>query len=51
MLGMLPATAGALHLGGRLYSPRTGIRVGYVSEERGLYRKERVLDSCATSAG
>lgn len=44
LLGIYHATAGTLHIGGRPFSPDNGVRLGYLPEERGLYKKEGVLD-------
>ena len=43
LLGIYQPTAGTLHLGGRTFEPRDGARLGYLPEERGLYKKESVL--------
>ncbi len=44
LLGIYQPTAGTLHIGGRPFAPRDGSRLGYLPEERGLYKKEAVLD-------
>ena len=44
LLGIYRATAGTLHIDGRPFSPDNGVRLGYLPEERGLYKKEPVLD-------
>src|SRR4051812_5378723 len=44
LLGIYQPTAGTLHIGGRPFSPQVGARLGYLPEERGLYKKESVLD-------
>ena len=44
LLGIYVATAGTLLVDGRPFTPRRGARLGYLPEERGLYKKERVLD-------
>src|SRR6478609_55722 len=44
LLGIYKPTAGTLHIGGKPFSPRDGARLGYLPEERGLYKKESVLD-------
>ncbi|UYY83734.1 ATP-binding cassette domain-containing protein (plasmid) [Arthrobacter sp. YA7-1] len=44
LLGIYQPTAGTLHIGGKSFEPRDGIRLGYLPEERGLYKKEQVLD-------
>jgi len=43
LLGLLPATAGSLTIKGEPYRPGR-IRVGYLPEERGLYKRESVID-------
>ncbi|SDS88596.1 ABC-2 type transport system ATP-binding protein [Pseudarthrobacter equi] len=44
LLGIYQPTAGTLHIGGKVFQPRDGARLGYLPEERGLYKKESVLD-------
>ncbi|MGF9648896.1 ATP-binding cassette domain-containing protein [Pseudarthrobacter oxydans] len=44
LLGIYQPTAGTLHIGGKIFEPRDGARLGYLPEERGLYKKEAVLD-------
>lgn len=44
LLGIYQATAGTLHIGGRPFRPEDGDRLGYLPEERGLYKKEKVID-------
>ncbi|MDQ0144752.1 ABC transporter ATP-binding protein [Pseudarthrobacter niigatensis] len=44
LLGIYQPTAGTLHIGGKVFQPRDGARLGYLPEERGLYKKEPVLD-------
>lgn len=44
LLGLYQPTAGRLLIGGRPYSVDGNIRLGYLPEERGLYKKEKVLD-------
>jgi ABC-2 type transport system ATP-binding protein len=44
LLGIYQPTAGTLHIGGKVFEPRDGARLGYLPEERGLYKKESVLD-------
>jgi ABC-2 type transport system ATP-binding protein len=44
LLGIYQPTAGTLHIGGKPFTPRDGARLGYLPEERGLYKKENVLD-------
>ena len=43
LLGIYQATAGVLHINGRPFKPEDGARLGYLPEERGLYKKESVL--------
>ena len=44
LLGIYKPTAGILHIDGKVFEPRDGARLGYLPEERGLYKKEPVLD-------
>ena len=44
LLGIYQPTAGVLHIDGKDFSPETGERLGYLPEERGLYKKESVID-------
>jgi ABC-2 type transport system ATP-binding protein len=44
LLGIYKPTAGTLHIGGKVFEPKDGARLGYLPEERGLYKKENVLD-------
>jgi ABC-2 type transport system ATP-binding protein len=44
LLGIYQPTGGTLHIDGRPFSPESGIRLGYLPEERGLYKKESVID-------
>ncbi|WP_285248861.1 ATP-binding cassette domain-containing protein [Pseudarthrobacter sp. efr-133-R2A-89] len=44
LLGIYQPSAGTLHIGGKVFEPRDGARLGYLPEERGLYKKEAVLD-------
>ncbi|MFI5085477.1 MAG: ABC transporter ATP-binding protein [Actinomycetales bacterium] len=44
LLGIYRPTAGILHIDGRNFSDDFGSRLGYLPEERGLYKKESVLD-------
>ncbi|MCZ2402294.1 ATP-binding cassette domain-containing protein [Paenarthrobacter sp. Z7-10] len=44
LLGIYRPTAGTLHIDGRVFSDTYGARLGYLPEERGLYKKESVLD-------
>jgi ABC-2 type transport system ATP-binding protein len=43
LLGIYIPTAGTLHIDGRPFTPEAGSRLGYLPEERGLYKKESVL--------
>ena len=43
LLGIYAPTAGILHVAGRPFTPEAGSRLGYLPEERGLYKKESVL--------
>jgi ABC-2 type transport system ATP-binding protein len=47
LLGIYQPTGGTLHIGGRNFEPADGARLGYLPEERGLYKKESVLDVMA----
>ncbi|MFZ2228021.1 MAG: ATP-binding cassette domain-containing protein [Candidatus Nanopelagicaceae bacterium] len=44
LLGIYRATDGILHVGGKDFSPEYGGKLGYLPEERGLYKKETVID-------
>jgi len=44
LLGMYPATGGKLLIDGEPFKPGSGGSVGYLPEERGLYRKDAVLE-------
>ena len=44
LLGLYQPTAGDLLINGKPYSVDSQIRLGYLPEERGLYKKEKVLD-------
>ena len=44
LLGIYQPTGGVLHVSGKVFEPRDGARLGYLPEERGLYKKEPVLD-------
>ncbi|PKQ15738.1 MAG: ABC transporter ATP-binding protein [Actinobacteria bacterium HGW-Actinobacteria-7] len=44
LLGIYQPTAGILHVNGRAFQPEDGGSLGYLPEERGLYKKESVLD-------
>jgi ABC-2 type transport system ATP-binding protein len=43
LLGIYQPTGGTLHIDGREYSVDSGIKLGYLPEERGLYKKESVM--------
>ena len=46
LLGLYAPTSGELLVDGKVYNPEdTEIKVGYLPEERGLYRKENVIDT------
>ena len=46
LLGLYTPTAGELLIDGKKYNPEdTSVTVGYLPEERGLYRKENVIDT------
>lgn len=44
LLGMLTPTAGRLLIDNKPYDVSSDIRLGYLPEERGLYKKESVID-------
>ncbi len=44
LLGIYPPTAGTLLVEGRRYDPAVHTRLAYLPEERGLYKKEKVID-------
>lgn len=44
LLGLYQPTASDLLINGKPYSVESQIRLGYLPEERGLYKKEKVLD-------
>ncbi len=44
LLGIYLPSAGVLHIDGRNFRPEDGRRLGYLPEERGLYKKESVID-------
>lgn len=44
LLGIYQPTAGELLIDGKSYSVSSGIKLGYLPEERGLYKKESVID-------
>ncbi|HEV7951838.1 MAG TPA: ATP-binding cassette domain-containing protein [Candidatus Saccharimonadales bacterium] len=43
LLGIYQPTGGNLHLNGKEYAVNGGIKLGYLPEERGLYKKESVM--------
>lgn len=45
LLGITRPTAGSLLIDGRPYSVSGDVKLGYLPEERGLYKKETVLDT------
>lgn len=45
LLGIYQATSGVLEIDGQVFKPTPGSRLGYLPEERGLYRKEPVIDT------
>ena len=45
LLGIYQPSAGELLIGGKPYSVSGGVRLGYLPEERGLYKKESVIDT------
>lgn len=47
LLGIYQPTAGTLLVEGRRFDPAQGSKLGYLPEERGLYRKESVLEVMA----
>lgn len=44
LLGIYQPTQGTLQINGRTFRPENGIGLGYLPEERGLYKKESVID-------
>ncbi|MEO7124397.1 MAG: ATP-binding cassette domain-containing protein [Lacisediminihabitans sp.] len=44
LLGIYQPTGGTLLVNGRTFTPQQGSTLGYLPEERGLYKKEKVLD-------
>lgn len=44
LLGLYEPTGGTLHIKGKPYKVDGEVRLGYLPEERGLYKKETVLD-------
>ena len=45
LLNFYKPTGGELHINGKTYSPDDDITIGYLPEERGLYKKESVIDT------
>lgn len=45
LLGLYRATGGSLTINGEEYAPGGKTKLGYLPEERGLYRKEPVIDT------
>lgn len=45
LLGIYQADSGELLINGKKFSPEDGGRIGYLPEERGLYKKETVIDT------
>jgi ABC-2 type transport system ATP-binding protein len=45
LLGIYPPTSGELLIEGKPYSVSGDVRLGYLPEERGLYKKESVIDT------
>lgn len=44
LLGIYAATDGTLEINGKKFEPEDGANLGYLPEERGLYKKESVID-------
>jgi ABC-2 type transport system ATP-binding protein len=44
LLGIYQPTRGTLQINGQTFRPENGIKLGYLPEERGLYKKEPVID-------
>jgi len=44
LLGIYQPTAGELLIEGKTFSVSSGVKLGYLPEERGLYKKESVID-------
>jgi len=44
LLGIFQPTEGTLHVNGRPFEVSGDIKLGYLPEERGLYKKEKVID-------
>ena len=45
LLGIYQASKGELLVNGKPFEPSSKVRVGYLPEERGLYKKESVIDT------
>lgn len=45
LLGLYEPTAGELLVDGKPYAVEDGVKLGYLPEERGLYKKEKVIDT------
>lgn len=45
LLGIYPPSGGSLTINGKPYTPEGDVRLGYLPEERGLYKKESVVDT------
>jgi ABC-2 type transport system ATP-binding protein len=45
LLGLYEPTKGTLHINGKRYSPNMSNTLGYLPEERGLYRNEPVINT------
>ncbi len=45
LLGLYEPTGGKLLIDGKKFSVSSGIKLGYLPEERGLYKKETVIDT------
>lgn len=44
LLGIYQPTSGTLRINGKAFAPEDGRSLGYLPEERGLYKKESVID-------
>lgn len=44
LLGIYQADSGQLHINGKPFSVDSDVKLGYLPEERGLYKKESVID-------
>lgn len=45
LLGIYPATSGSLYVNGKPFRVDGDVAIGYLPEERGLYKKESVIDT------